>query len=62
VTTPALVLQSREDAIAPPEVGRYVAGALPRGELVVLDATGHCPNLSAPDQVVASVRRWLDAA
>jgi sigma-B regulation protein RsbQ len=62
VTTPALVLQSREDAIAPLEVGRYVAEALPRGELVVLDATGHCPNLSAPDQVVAAVRRWLDAS
>ena len=60
VTTPALVLQSREDAIAPPAVGRYVASALPRAELVVLDATGHCPNLSAPDQVVAAVRRWLD--
>jgi sigma-B regulation protein RsbQ len=41
-------------------VGRYVAGALPSGELVVLDATGHCPNLSAPDQVVGAVRRWLD--
>ena len=62
VTTPALVLQSREDVIAPPEVGRYVADALPRGELVVLDSTGHCPNLSAPDQVVAALRRWLDAA
>ncbi len=55
------MLQSREDVIAPPEVGRYVADALPHGELVVLDATGHCPNLSAPDQVVAAVHRWLDA-
>ena len=62
VRTPALVLQSREDAIAPPEVGRYVAEALPHGELVVLDSTGHCPNLSATDQVVAAVRHWLDAA
>jgi sigma-B regulation protein RsbQ len=61
VTTPALVLQSREDAIAPPEVGRYVADALPRAELVVLDSTGHCPNLSAPDQVVGAVRRYLDS-
>ncbi len=61
VTTPSLVLQSREDAIAPIEVGTYVARALPRAELVVLDATGHCPNLSAPDQVVDAVRRWLDA-
>jgi sigma-B regulation protein RsbQ len=62
VTTPSLVLQSRVDAIAPPEVGRYVADALPSGELVLLDATGHCPNLSAPDQVVTAVHRWLDAA
>ncbi len=62
VTAPTLVLQSREDVIAPPEVGRYVADALPRGELVVLDSTGHCPNLSAPDQVVAAVRHWLDVA
>jgi sigma-B regulation protein RsbQ len=61
VTVPSLVLQSRVDAIAPPEVGRYVADALPHAELVVLDATGHCPNLSAPDQVVAAVQRWLDA-
>jgi sigma-B regulation protein RsbQ len=60
VSTPALVLQSREDVIAPLEVGQYVAGALPRAELVVLDATGHCPNLSAPEQVVDAVRRWLD--
>ena len=31
-------------------------------ELVLLDATGHCPNLSAPDQVVAAMRRYLAAA
>ncbi len=28
-------------------------------ELVVLDATGHCPNLSAPDQVVTAMRHYL---
>ncbi len=61
VRTPALVLQSRQDAIAPLEVGQYVAGALPSAELVVLDATGHCPNLSAPQQVVDAVRRFVDA-
>ncbi len=59
VTTPALVLQCREDVIAPMEVGQYVTRTLPRAELVVLDATGHCPNLSAPDQVVDAVRRFL---
>ena len=45
-----------------PRSGGTSPSALPRSELVVLDATGHCPNLSAPDQVVAAMRRWLDAA
>ncbi|MFP5220328.1 MAG: alpha/beta fold hydrolase [Actinomycetes bacterium] len=62
VQTPSLVLQCRNDAIAPMEVGEYVHRALPHSDLVVLDATGHCPNLSAPDQVVDAVRRWLAPA
>jgi sigma-B regulation protein RsbQ len=28
--------------------------------LVVLDATGHCPNLSAPVQTVAAIEQYLD--
>jgi sigma-B regulation protein RsbQ len=59
VRTPALVVQCREDVIAPVEVGRFVAAQLADSELVVLDATGHCPNLSAPDQLVAVVRDYL---
>ena len=46
-----------------PDVAIRIDGLCKRfGELVVLDATGHCPNLSAPQQVVGAVRRWLDAA
>jgi sigma-B regulation protein RsbQ len=59
VRTPALVLQCRDDALAPPEVGEYVHAHLRGSELVVLDAQGHCPNLSAPDQVVTAVRAYL---
>jgi sigma-B regulation protein RsbQ len=59
VRTPSLVLQCREDVIAPVEVGKYVAERLAHSELVVLDATGHCPNLSAPEQLVAAVRDYL---
>ena len=59
VTTPALVLQCREDVIAPPEVGRYVQEHLADSELVLLDAVGHCPNLSAPDQVVDAITAYL---
>ena len=59
VTAPTLVMQSREDAIAPMQVGQYVADAIPDSTLVVLDATGHCPNLSAPREVVTALRAFL---
>ena len=62
VRTPSLVLQCREDAIAPQEVGEYVHEHLAGSELVVLDATGHCPNLSAPEQLTSAVRAYLSAA
>ena len=59
VRAPSLVLQCREDAIAPMAVGEYVADALPDGTLVVLDATGHCPHLSAPGAVVDAMNHFL---
>ena len=59
VTTPTLVLQSQEDIIAPLEVGQFVHESIPGSTLVVLDATGHCPNLSAPDEVTAEIRAFL---
>jgi sigma-B regulation protein RsbQ len=59
VSVPTLVLQCRRDAIAPTEVGRYVADAVPDGTLVQLDATGHCPNLSAPEETIAAIDDFL---
>jgi sigma-B regulation protein RsbQ len=59
VTTPTLVLQCREDVIAPLEVGQYVHKSIPGSSLVVLNATGHCPNLSAPDELTSEIRAFL---
>ena len=61
VTTPSLVLQCREDAIAPVAVGEYVDRELADSRLVLLDATGHCPNLSAPEQTIAAMKAFLPA-
>jgi sigma-B regulation protein RsbQ len=61
VTAPTLVLQCRDDALAPAEVGAYVADAIPRSTLVQLDATGHCPNLSAPEETTAAIASYLRA-
>ena len=54
-----LVLQCSEDVIAPREVGEYVHRRLPNSTLVVMAATGHCPNLSAPEETVAAIRAFL---
>jgi sigma-B regulation protein RsbQ len=49
VSVPTLVVQCRHDAIAPPEVGDFVQAQVPGSRLVTLEATGHCPQLSAPE-------------
>lgn len=55
VASPTLVLQCSEDAIAPVAVGEFVAANIPNSRLVMLDATGHCPNLSAPDATANAI-------
>ena len=57
--TRALVLQCKEDVIAPISVGEYVHDKLPNSKLVILDATGHCPNLSAPGAVVGAIKDFV---
>jgi sigma-B regulation protein RsbQ len=59
VTTRALVLQCSEDVIAPQAVGEYVHRKLPNSQLVVMKATGHCPNLSAPEETIAAIRAFV---
>jgi sigma-B regulation protein RsbQ len=59
---PALVLQCANDVIAPESVGRYVAETVRAGTLLQLEASGHCPNLSAPEETVAAIRTFLARA
>ena len=59
VPVPTLVLQCSDDVIAPVEVGRYVADELPDSTFVLLDAVGHCPNLSAPEATTAAIHDFV---
>lgn len=60
VSVPTLVLQASEDAIAGPAVGRYVHELIDGSDLVMLETTGHCPHLSAPDETIAAMVDFLD--
>ncbi|MFF7206551.1 alpha/beta fold hydrolase [Streptomyces sp. NPDC008141] len=55
VTVPTLVLECTQDVIAPREVGAFVHSAIPGSRLITLEATGHCPQLSAPEATAAAV-------
>jgi sigma-B regulation protein RsbQ len=59
VTVPTLILQCSDDVIAPETVGRYVHEAIPGSVFTKLAATGHCPNLSAPEETTAAIRAFL---
>jgi len=59
VGTRSLVLQCSEDVIAPKSVGEYVHKRLKNSKLVVMQATGHCPNLSAPHETIAAIRAFV---
>jgi sigma-B regulation protein RsbQ len=57
--TPSLILQCSSDVIAPLAVGDYLQRNLANSKLVVMKATGHCPNLSAPEETVAAVKAFV---
>ena len=59
IHTKSLILQCAHDVIAPMVVGEYVHRNIANSKLVVLNATGHCPNLSAPEETAAAIRQFL---
>ncbi len=62
VTVPTLILQCSDDVIAPLHVGEYVQAAIPGSSMNVLAATGHCPNLSAPQETIEAMSGFVRLA
>jgi sigma-B regulation protein RsbQ len=59
IKTRTLILQCQKDAIAGTSVGQYVHEHLPNSKLVIMDATGHCPHMSAPKEVIKELLQFL---
>jgi sigma-B regulation protein RsbQ len=55
----SLTLQCSEDIIAPMEVGEYIKANTPNNTLKILNATGHCPHMSAPEETIAAIRSFI---
>lgn len=54
-----LILQCADDRIAPMAVGNYVHAQIPSSQIFYMKATGHCPNLSAPQETTEAIKRFL---
>jgi len=55
----SLTLQCADDIIAPTIVGKYVHENTPGNEFVQLNAKGHCPHISEPEETIAAIKRYL---
>ena len=61
ISIPCLVLQCSEDAIAPDSVGEYTYQNIPDSEFVKMEATGHCPHMSHPEETIALIKKFLES-
>jgi sigma-B regulation protein RsbQ len=59
VPVPSLILQCAEDSIAPVEVGNYIHRHLPRSRFQMMQATGHCPHMSHPEETINWINDYL---
>lgn len=60
VSRPCLILQHREDALAPLGVGEYMHANLQGSTLKVLDVVGHCGHMSQPFLVAEAMRNYFN--
>jgi sigma-B regulation protein RsbQ len=60
VKTPSLIIQVTDDAIAPVSVGEFMHANMPNSTLRLMEASGHCPHLSHPQETIEFIRDYLN--
>jgi sigma-B regulation protein RsbQ len=60
VSRPCLILQHRNDTLAPVPVGEYVHAHLKGSTLKLLEVAGHCAHMSHPGMVIEAMREYLN--
>ncbi|EHQ29570.1 alpha/beta fold hydrolase [Mucilaginibacter paludis] len=59
VNVPSLSLICDEDILATPAAVKYINENTPENTVKELDASGHCPHLSAPVEVIKAIREYI---
>lgn len=61
VETAAVIIQCSHDALAPVDVGAWLAENMKHGTLKIIQASGHCPHMTEPEATTAAIRDCLTA-
>lgn len=59
LTVPSLILQCTNDIVAPITVGQYMHKHMPQSTLIIMEATGHCPHMSAPAETIKAIKDYI---
>lgn len=59
VTVPTLIIQSQKDYFVPMNVAEYINAHIRFSKLAVINAHGHLPHLSAPEEVVSAINSFI---
>lgn len=58
---PVLVIQCKQDDVVPSSASEYLAQKLPRSRYRLLQASGHCPQLTHPADLRTLILNYLDS-
>ncbi|MDJ1479610.1 alpha/beta hydrolase [Cytophagaceae bacterium YF14B1] len=59
VQKPVLLIHAHEDIAVPHQVGAYLNASIQESNLLYIDATGHFPHMSAPEEVIQAIGTFL---
>ncbi len=59
IKTPSLIIQVADDAVAPVSVGEFMHAKMPNSTYNLMDATGHCPHMSHPQETIEIIKNYL---
>ncbi|MFD2583712.1 alpha/beta fold hydrolase [Pedobacter vanadiisoli] len=57
---PSLTLQSSNDIMAPLSACEFIHKNTPKNFLVVMEATGHFPHISAPEETIREIKDFIE--
>lgn len=57
---PTFIIQCSDDSIVPVEIGEYLNAHIPNSTLTIIEAIGHYPHISQPEDTAKLIKNYLE--